>query len=392
MLLSGPTILIAFVLVSWALPGLARAADPASSGSDAASRPEVPGARLSALAGKARVICEAVGSKEGDESEEVKKIGNECQKLPKDWFDLEDPSLAAVAVLVVPGEARRVENSLERIVVSAEETPPLVEQPEKALPEALTAAKLGLGLGSGSMADLASGIAAALTKFVQERAKREALSWVLDQMARDLCVDDKRWFPHLCALAKDDRLGSYAADSALLEALQGALLEDTRSWPGTMIEATVNKNYEEESQSAKKLKTATKHAFGRIARGNNPAHALHELGSELAGALPVHGCALALPAAFIAYRELLDGLLTPEPAAQLAALLGTPECNEITGDITLDNLIQVWQEHGKTMLRHTKVTGAALYAAQSEYDTAMAEQPTGSGAQGQAGDKQEGEK
>lgn len=107
---------------------------------------------------------------------------------------------------------------------------------------------------------------AALAKVIEDRAKREAIGWFLQQVGQDLCYHDDDatlkvsesdtaevkqrklvmaslrreltgyWFPTLCKLAgSDNDLTQYGAGAKLLEALRSALAKDVRSWPGVAV-------------------------------------------------------------------------------------------------------------------------------------------------------------
>ncbi|WP_428264506.1 hypothetical protein [Haliangium sp.] len=94
-------------------------------------------------------------------------------------------------------------------------------------------------LASGGVPELASRSLEALAKVIADRAKREAIGWVLASLERDLCSrsDDIKdyWLPALCALAQKERLAGYGAGSALLEVLRSAILEDLKRLPAAVI-------------------------------------------------------------------------------------------------------------------------------------------------------------
>jgi hypothetical protein len=103
-------------------------------------------------------------------------------------------------------------------------------------------------------ADFAVRALQGLGKLIADRAKAEAIGWVLDQLGEEACpakddTDDtgsaaerrnklvKRelavhWIPALCRLARQQRLGKYGGGAALLRQLKAAIQSDLAGWPG----------------------------------------------------------------------------------------------------------------------------------------------------------------
>ena len=276
-----------------------------------------------------------------------------------------DPTLAAIAELAAPEEvAKRIDEAKRQLEANGIEAMFLVGPEASPATEAVAKA---LGFPSGSTADIVAGFAKALAEVVKKRAKREALAWVLERLGKDLCTDTaKPYFPHLCALAGDgQRLGSYAADATSLETLQGALVEDVRTWPGQLVAASL---------SPGALTDASTNALSEMARGHNPADELHRLGVEASVTpdLTMQSCLLMLPGLAMSGHGKLESVPEREVAAVMTGLIGEQTCWEaIKSDSRpnkLTTILALW--NNRKQMRAATYELERLLEAEAEFEEA----------------------
>jgi hypothetical protein len=189
------------------------------------------------------------------------------------------------------------------------------------------------------------------------------------------------WLPNLCALARDERLDHYGAGAALLEALQGALENDVRGWPGVIAGIGLGELHwaAEQSQSQPRslamaeckqfdrdeceaacaekdttcsdrcdtcdevadLRSEGKRFVARLLEGRDPAMASRDLGTAISSIvvdetvtdapLELLACAASLPAEIALLEPEFAFLDRPLTAAILAGLVRAPACWELTG-------------------------------------------------------------
>ena len=84
-----------------------------------------------------------------------------------------------------------------------------------------------------------------LAKLIEERAKYEAVGWLLDSMGKKVCGEKSPtaaqyelrtyWFGNFCQLADSGRLWEYGRGNAMVEALRTTLQADMRTWAGSAV-------------------------------------------------------------------------------------------------------------------------------------------------------------
>lgn len=173
---------------------------------------------------------------------------------------LEDATLAKAAVIAdretVSAILRHLEQTVTDIAGTRLDVSPLEtladRSPLVGLAEAVQKARSedhGLLTGALTSAQLATTVttaAQALAEVIVDRAKREAIGWLLDTMAAEACSStdesawvrsevEQHWLPSLCTLAKKDRAGHYGAGAAQLSALQSAIRTDLEGMPGAAL-------------------------------------------------------------------------------------------------------------------------------------------------------------
>lgn len=239
-------------------------------------------------------------------------------------------------------------------------------------------------LGTMSSQVLEVGMAA-LARLIQDRARREAIGWLLDQVGTYVCGGDdletahleirEHWFPALCGLAEREDLVEYGAGGRLLTSLRGAVEEDIRGWPGAAaglaggagfwLEARENVGdsmfscpavgggtRSRECTALVQLRGALERFVDRLVSGGEPSAGFAELGTAIhdlnvyvddgTNVVHVHSigfelgaCAMAFPDTFREYQQVLAGgglsLHQGSEAAALVALTTTPACWALVG-------------------------------------------------------------
>lgn len=179
---------------------------------------------------------------------------------------MRESDAAAAAILADWGNLKRLLRNLERTIKKSyaehkldklfDQMTALSSPPEGALKSlkdlsgyltpfagnkhnALTGAAL-----AGDMGSQLNIILSGLAKFLVDRAKREAVGWVVDRLTKDLCAPTKYtqfkaeirhyWLPSLCSFVQSNQATGYGAGSIMLEALVGALRSDFQRLPGTV--------------------------------------------------------------------------------------------------------------------------------------------------------------
>ncbi len=224
-----------------------------------------------------------------------------------------------------------------------------------------------------------------LAKLIVDRAKLEAVGWLLDQVGEDLCGDGgprtaaqaelaEQWFPSVCTLTGQGVMWRYGAGEAQLDALRSTILRDMARWPGVLAGLAVATQYwndaaqdgsilacrpgtnadGEEIKPGEGLKTvcdrvqalrqATARPFDALVRGEPAVHRLYEWGAEVdrlnrrdgsgvtggtaefvvSPRLQLLACAASLPQVAREVAPALDGIpeLDTSKRAQVQLLVG----------------------------------------------------------------------
>lgn len=229
-----------------------------------------------------------------------------------------------------------------------------------------------------------------LGKLIVDRAKAEAVGWLLDTVGRDLCGegDDetkvrleqleirKYWLPSVCALAAERRLSGYGGGAAMLEGLRRAIESDLEYWPGAGASFAPAALYVDDLLDAQRptliiecdrspdekhattatcravtaLRTATREGVTDMLKGHNPLASLYDLSTKYREAngpalksdgttawqsdkLQVMACALGLPRDVHEVDKAAETVLSSDAerahAAVLASLVTVPACFDI---------------------------------------------------------------
>ncbi|MCC6528166.1 MAG: hypothetical protein IT373_36300 [Polyangiaceae bacterium] len=265
----------------------------------------------------------------------------------------------------------------------------------------LQAAPAMLGLADGA-AELAVQGLTALAKVILDRAQREAIGWLLDRMAHEVCQDDagadpslldpiaKReirthWAPSLCNLARGDRLLSYGAGSALVTALRAAMLEDVRHLPAAAGGLALGALYarvagtpassvfgcDTDGDVVCRVRDAGETLVTGLISGRNAPQTLAAFGQRLQAALPpVDGksagnvvfralaCASALPATLQgAFEENTDAPASAAAAGTLAGIVQVQACKDL---LSVDGDAMAWlRDKGPKALDALRALGAS---------------------------------
>ncbi|MCX4241777.1 hypothetical protein [Paraliomyxa miuraensis] len=319
-----------------------------------------------------------------------------------DFCALEDPTLATAAALADPDSLRAVLSHIEHQLDEEIAKVRLDVDPLETLGDVSPLVDLSTALGGARNEDHGlsgmAGISAtqivafldtaaqALAKVIIDRAKREAIGWMLDTMATEVCSHDsadtwlrselaRHWLPSLCTLATEERASHYGAGAAQLQALRSAIETDLEGMPGAALglllghfffetalrptlvtqsarpsaaptsvlqcndHATeVRYNDYDLCEDAVEVRRATEAATRSIMRGGDPRIALDELATALdrinvargvgheglleSPSLQVVACAISLGR----YAGV-----EPDRATVLAGLVESPACWTLTG-------------------------------------------------------------
>lgn len=194
-------------------------------------------------------------------------------------------------------------------------------------------------LGPDMAVDLAVRFAGGLAKLIVDRAKQEAVTFLLEELGRELCAApdvSKTWFPATCRLQAEEALTGYGSGAAMLQGLQAAIRSDVVRWPGLALGAVVGPALFADPVAVGALGAALGRASTELLEGRQAPAVLAGIGASLAALAPkarepaplrLAACALALPQWLAARRELLappDGART----VVLAAILALPACRD----------------------------------------------------------------
>lgn len=195
------------------------------------------------------------------------QICGDAATVMLDVCAFEDAALAEAALRIDPGAVAivlaHVEKRLAELTKLDTEQAKAVEDYSpylNAKDDVREAMFAGLGagvlpfVGAEQIGAFINTAAQALAKVIVDRAKREAIGWLLDTMAAEVCVSEKdkdaaaetekkwvreeierHWLPNLCTLAKKDRAAHYGAGAAQLSALRAAVRADVGGLPGAAV-------------------------------------------------------------------------------------------------------------------------------------------------------------
>jgi hypothetical protein len=302
---------------------------------------------------------------------------------PIPYCQLDDPALAAAAVSAAPDELKAVRDYVQKKLEQHGLSPLAEAKLDKAPAVVKLAAEFSeeevqtgfpFDLGSTGVS-LAATALKGLAKFIEDRGKQEAVGWVLDALARDVCADktpeqreiQRYWLPSLCTLARGNRLSSYGGGGAMLEALRAAVEDDLEHWPGTAASVIDGDLFYAEIEPGKSLlgchdatapascenahaiRTSTRERVTQILKGADALLTLSELSNELHDAnavtdesgqtkhsarLGIVACSLGLPGSLRAYNDRMGEIgndTVRTHAAALASLVTVPACFALVG-------------------------------------------------------------
>ena len=210
----------------------------------------------------------------------------------------------------------------------------------------------------------------ALAKLVIDRAKREAIGWLLKNVEDYLCNGDDTvhlelrtyWFPSLCQLAGDEPPDKYGAGAVLVQRLRAAIASDLRGWPGALVSIVAGALYESDTNpngdmfakpddQITKVRQATINRITEIVAGGGAPTALAELSDDYdsinaqpapvnnsgvySERLQVLACALSIPSVAQQYdKPFADATLDGTDlgaAVLLTTFTSAPACWTIFG-------------------------------------------------------------
>jgi hypothetical protein len=245
-----------------------------------------------------------------------------------------------------------------------------------------------MGVSTGQVEQAAAVLLQGLAKLIVDRAKAEAVGWLLDKVGTDLCGVSgqaptlaqaeirKYWLPSVCSLALGQRLSGYGGGAAMLESLRIAIASDLEHWPGAAASfapgvlylsdlpanerpsTVVECDYVYEDPDARApacrvvalLRTVTRQGITDILKGGEPLAALRELSTSYRDAngltanangtnswkshkLQATACGLGLPQEIHGVNAVAELVLPTKiergHAAVLASLVTVPACFDI---------------------------------------------------------------